>query len=641
MPGPGKYSSTVFLAVLMGSVSALAQISPGALSRAHSSLDRATLCTKCHALGPGSSLFKCLDCHGEIRQRLDEKHGLHPSLIGSEDRDRACASCHSEHNGGDYELIRWDPPQSSFDHSKTGYVLRGRHSALPCRDCHQPSRIQAKAAEDIKIKDHQRTFLGLGRDCLSCHNDQHRGQLSAQCDTCHNNTRWQDALKYDHSKSRFPLVGSHEKVECRKCHPAQAEPRPYLKYRDLTYETCTPCHEDPHHAAFPVGCKECHSPVSWKPVVMSAAFDHARSRFPLEGKHIGLPCKSCHRKSDFKAPVAHARCSDCHKPNPHKDQFAKRADGGECAACHKVSGFKPATFDVARHRLSPYPLEERHMAVRCQQCHTPQGAATVYRMADTRCSSCHKEAHAGQFHQPPLQGRCESCHTVKAFSPSTFTPVRHRSARFTLPGAHIAVACIECHKRKKGDPISSVSYRRDSLSCPTCHTDLHRGQFSVRMTLTGPDGAARDCMACHNTTSWNQLSGFDHQSTNFVLSGRHSQVPCDRCHRRGEPKPDIGSIVFRETPHKCSACHADQHGGQFIENGIADCTRCHSEKGWKPSLFDHDTKSNYPLTGAHRDARCTVCHTSTREVGGKIVISYRGLPRTCSACHRSKAPGNV
>jgi hypothetical protein len=36
-----------------------------------------------------------------------------------------------------------------------------------------------------------------------------------------------------------------------------------------------------------------------------------------------------------------------------------------------------------------------------------------------------------------------------------------------------------------------------------------------------------------------------------------------------------------------------------------------------------------------------VCHTSTREVGGKIVISYRGLPRTCSACHRSKAPGNV
>src|SRR5450755_496709 len=40
-----------------------AQISPGALSRAHQSLTGATNCSSCHKFGAGATL-KCVECHG-------------------------------------------------------------------------------------------------------------------------------------------------------------------------------------------------------------------------------------------------------------------------------------------------------------------------------------------------------------------------------------------------------------------------------------------------------------------------------------------------------------------------------------------------------------------------------------------------
>jgi cytochrome c553 len=50
---------------------ALAQISPGPLSKAHQSISGLTQCTSCHRLGTGGAL-KCLECHAEIQQRLTE-----------------------------------------------------------------------------------------------------------------------------------------------------------------------------------------------------------------------------------------------------------------------------------------------------------------------------------------------------------------------------------------------------------------------------------------------------------------------------------------------------------------------------------------------------------------------------------------
>ena len=65
------------LAMAFLSAVAIAQISPGPLSRAHKELDGATHCTTCHKLGGGEPTFKCLDCHTEIAARLAAHRGLH------------------------------------------------------------------------------------------------------------------------------------------------------------------------------------------------------------------------------------------------------------------------------------------------------------------------------------------------------------------------------------------------------------------------------------------------------------------------------------------------------------------------------------------------------------------------------------
>jgi hypothetical protein len=49
--------------------SAPAQISPGELSRAHSSLEGPLQCVNCHTFGAGRPQLKCLGCHTEIRER--------------------------------------------------------------------------------------------------------------------------------------------------------------------------------------------------------------------------------------------------------------------------------------------------------------------------------------------------------------------------------------------------------------------------------------------------------------------------------------------------------------------------------------------------------------------------------------------
>src|SRR2546422_551304 len=168
------------LIALLLATAGWAQISPGPLSRAHQSLSGPTQCTSCHKVGVGKADLKCLECHVEIAQRLAEQHGLHATLVAKGSTGRDCARCHSEHNGPDFNLIQWDPSPKAFDHSKTGYVLEGKHAGLTCVQCHTPQHIRAAERGTILMKDLKRTFLGLSRDCLSCHRDEHTSELQSR-----------------------------------------------------------------------------------------------------------------------------------------------------------------------------------------------------------------------------------------------------------------------------------------------------------------------------------------------------------------------------------------------------------------------------------------------------------------------------
>ena len=68
-----KETCVVWLLVLLATATAHAQVSPGALSKAHSSLSGTFQCTDCHDVANRDTKFKCLACHRDIRERLQQK----------------------------------------------------------------------------------------------------------------------------------------------------------------------------------------------------------------------------------------------------------------------------------------------------------------------------------------------------------------------------------------------------------------------------------------------------------------------------------------------------------------------------------------------------------------------------------------
>ena len=613
-----------------------AQISPGPLSKAHQSLSGPTNCTKCHDLGGGTKEMKCLDCHMEIRERLDQHRGMHAVWVRTSGTSKDCATCHSEHNGIEFQLVHWEPSREAMDHTKTGFALTGKHAGVACQNCHKAEFIPSPARRGILVKDLNRTYLGLSPECASCHQDEHRGQLGKNCASCHTVQGWKPASLFNHAKAKFPLTGAHEKTPCAKCHPSIADAKPYVKYAGIAFAKCTACHTDPHKGSFSATCESCHNTTNWHRIAQLQGFDHSKTKFPLLGKHSSVACSDCHTHGDFKTPVAFAKCMDCHK-DAHKGQFLSRASGGECAECHTVNGFKPSTFTVKEHATTKYPLEGRHVQVTCDKCHVPRGRKgeeTLFKITQTQCKDCHEDIHKGQFAGAPHQNRCETCHNLQGFKPAQFALGRHKDTRFPLTGAHLAVLCSECHKPVPAGSAVPVKYKFEDRSCTGCHNDPHKGQFRERMEAKRSDGTMAGCEACHTTKTWKELNRFDHSKTVFPLLGAHRGVACGDCHRPPALETSLKDIDFRVASTKCSGCHNDPHGGQFAaRKDAADCSGCHNSERWKPSQFDHDKRTPFSLEGAHRNVACDDCHKLSREVDGKRVIFYKPTPRQCSQCH--------
>ena len=623
--------------VLLSGVST-AQISPGPLSRPHESLNGSTNCTSCHKFG-GQAALKCLDCHTEIAGRLKAHRGLHATYNIPAGSSQECARCHSEHNGTDFPLIKWDT--KTFNHKETGYVLEGKHAGLECNKCHNASRVSPQERTIIKDKDLNRTFLGLSTACVPCHEDFHKGRLGPTCQSCHNFVDWKtiNMAQFDHSKTRYPLTGLHAQVQCAKCHTNGPDGKP--QYVGIPFNLCSDCHKDPHHGSFPQPCSSCHTTAGWKKTSLQTVnerFDHSKTKYPLEGKHAEVGCGQCHANGDFKKPIPFEKCTDCHK-DAHNGQFAKRPDAGQCSSCHNVQGWKPSLFTVKEHASTKYPLQGGHARVECAQCHIPKGKDTLYRVKFDLCTDCHKDRHSGQFAAAPYFNACDKCHNLEGYKPSTFTLAKHKQTRFVLTGGHVAVPCSDCHKESADfEPKPDIIYHWKSLSCTSCHEDVHKGQFNERIQQVRADGTAAGCEACHSTKSWKELSRFDHSKTKFPLLGAHRATACIDCHKPPNLETKMINVDFKVAPMLCEDCHEDVHGKQFAKGETTPCADCHNSLKWKPSLFDHDKRTAFPLRGAHQNVKCAECHKLFKEVAAKRVLFYKPTPKDCVVCHGPNLP---
>jgi hypothetical protein len=410
----------------------------------------------------------------------------------------------------------------------------------------------------------------------------------------------------------------------------------------IPFNQCSACHKDPHRGSFPQGCESCHNTSGWKKISLEAVnqrFDHSKTKFPLEGKHSSVGCAGCHANGDFKKPLVFAKCMDCHKPDPHRGQFSKRTDGGECASCHTLQGWKPSLFTVKEHASTAYPLQGKHARLECAQCHIPKGEKTLFKIKFERCADCHSDRHAGQFAAAPYFNGCDRCHNLAGYKPSTFTLAKHKETHFVLTGGHVAVPCADCHKESaQFQPTPTRVYHWSNLSCTSCHANPHKGQFKERTEQVRADGSPTGCEACHTTKSWRELSGFDHSKTKFALLGAHRATACIDCHKPPNLETKLMNVDFKSAPHLREDCHEDVHGKQFAREDVTRCAECHNSMKWKPSLLDHEKGTAFPLRGAHQNVRCAECHKLTKVIGAKTVLFYKPTPKDCAVCHGATNP---
>jgi hypothetical protein len=409
-------------------------VMPGPLVQGHAKYEGE--CGKCHEpFSRQSQTRLCLDCHKEVAADRASRHGFHgrnPVAVKQE-----CRHCHTDHKGREADINQLD--RDTFNHAFSNFQLRGAHTGVRCEACHLPKAAFRKApgrcfdchkAVDahqrrlgeqceschgetkwgqVKPYDHSKTkfalqgahqavvcatchlgevYKDLPSTCVSCHRlqDVHSDRYGAKCETCHDQNKWK-AARFDHGKTKYPLVGAHQKVKCDACHTGDI-------YRDKLATTCVSCHkkDDPHKNQLGPRCEQCHSVVEWRQKVQ---FDHDITRFPLIGLHAPVPCEECHRSSTYKdEPVACGKC--------HKDQHEGRLGTG-CANCHNPNGWARWRYDHATQ--AKYPLTGAHQKIRCEACHVAKTPMNL--KLPTDCFSCHRkdDAHRGTFGQP-----CERCH---------------------------------------------------------------------------------------------------------------------------------------------------------------------------------------------------------------------------------------
>jgi len=552
--------------------------------------------------------------------------------------------------------------------------------------------------------------------CLECHKELgpavregrgFHGRLKAEekeaCQTCHHEHQGRDfklvdwgpagRKSFDHARTGYLLEGKHAKADCARCHDPRLVADPAVraaleKGRQSSLgapKACLACHVDEHRGQLgPAGqdCARCHGLVAWKP----ARFDHARSAYPLEGKHAKVACQKCHPDQPAAAvepgpkvplvrpalamllkPVVHQVCADCHKKDPHQGRF-----GESCQACHTPEDWKVlkgAGKERAFHEKTKYPLRGLHASVTCVACHGPYpGQAAVYRgLKFERCTDCHWDAHLGQLKgtppaaaaparagaapaRPAAAQTCDRCHGVEGYQPARFELDDHQKTGYRLEGAHRTVACAACHpkdarlekkvpgatrarleaqRRPVKPALALFEIPRATKDCRTCHRDPHGGQFQARQEQEG-------CTACHGLESFRKVR-FDHQKdARFPLAGKHEKAACVACH-----KSEAGGVVrYKPLPLTCAGCHADVHAGQLAKAGTTDCARCHQAASWKEGLkFDHGRDSRYPLTGKHKGLACEKCHGLVTVARGVEARRYRPLPTDCQGCHADQHQG--
>lgn len=543
-------------------------------------------CVECHTTEGNFMVFSCIECHEHNQVKTDDEHD---GISGYAFNSDACLGCHPTGSA-----------DGAFDHNTTNFPLTGAHTMVECLQCHADGYAGTSLfCADCHLTDYDQAnnpnhqVLGLSNDCVTCHTTE---------------PGWSPAT-FDVHNEYYVIEGAHTKIasDCASCHNGND----YTK----TPNTCAGCHineynatsSPPHQTSgFSDECASCHSQNDWQP----ANFDHDGQYFPIySGSHQGAwgECIECHTtEGNFMS----FNCIECHEHNQvetdeeHQGISGYAYNSDACLGCHPT-GSSEGAFD---HNSTNFPLTGAHMTVECLSCHTNGYAGTP-----TFCVDCHSADYnqtTNPNHQAlSLSSDCMTCHTTEpGWSPANFAV---HNEYYVITGAHAAIAsdCAACH--------TDDNYSNTPNTCAGCHIDDYNSTTDPNHQA---EGYSSDCAVCHSQNAW-EPANFDHNNTNFPLTGAHTTVDCNQCHTNG----------YAGTPTICKDCHQGDYNQAANPNhqslGLSnECTTCHTtQPGWNPASFDVHNQY-YIITGAHTAiaSDCAACHSDG---------NYANTPNTCAGCH--------
>jgi hypothetical protein len=456
----------------------------------------------------------------------------------------------------------------------------------------------------------------------------HGADFKINCADCHNSESWeiaeshwnlgdpkrvnprdqvkngiepvQEFASFTHQDTDFPLEGRHLTTDCRLCHES-------LVFSEAPSE-CVSCHTDMHHMTVGSDCARCHTVENW--LVNTITELHQENGFPLLGTHAQISCTECHvSASDLQFTRLGNDCVNCHQADYMATTDPDHAAAGyslECLDCHDINAFSWNANIL--HDF--FPLVKGHDITDCSQCHSGTGFSNT----PTDCIACHQTDYNNATNPNHtslgFNMDCAVCHTLDLdWMPAEYRD--HDLQSFPIySGKHKGEwsDCVECHPNPADYGV---------FTCTTCHK-----QNSTNNEHGGVGGYVYEstaCLACHPTG--NGDGGFNHNQTNFPLTGAHIGEDCLSCHANG----------YQGTPTDCASCHTtDFQQTSAPDHELLsfpmDCASCHTtDPNWVPATFTIHN-NYYVLNGAHAQiaTNCAACHNST----------FTNTPTTCVGCHQ-------
>lgn len=434
----------------------------------------------------------------------------------------------------------------------------------------------------------------------------HGKDFKRDCALCHNSASWKVEMadiRFDHNTTGFVLEGSHKQTDCKACHQS-------LIFSEAKSQ-CASCHTDMHQGTLGADCDACHTPLSW--IVEDIIRIHQEGRFPLLGAHRNADCYDCHPSSSLLLfePLG-IQCYDCHQADFLSTRNPAHPEAGfstECEECHNINAFEWAGSGFG-HQF--FPLTKGHQINNCFACHTPD---QPYAGISSDCYSCHQEDYAQTLnpnHQAiNLSIECTDCHTTDpGWKPARFE--QHDGLYFPIySGEHQGEwnSCADCH-------TNSANYAQ--FTCIDCHEHNKPDMDDEHDDVGGYIYESQACFECH--PQGNAEESFNHNTSNFPLTGAHLTTSCSDCHTNG----------YQGTTNICSDCHIAAYNATVNPNHLAlnipiSCEDCHTTiPDWKPASFAIHN-DYYVLQGAHSliAQDCYTCHQG----------DYLQTPNTCYGCH--------